>query len=336
VGHPGGHLPQGRQLGRLHQLPLHLDLLRHILEDDRHRRQLPVLVQYRVVGEVEHHAGFGLPPLVHRLAGPLDLLQRALRAGFRPAVELGEALAVQCLVPETAYPRRETVVVLQHVVVGVDEEDRVGHRLEGCLPLLLCPGYLFVEAGILDADGELVGQVLDEGEISPVVGVIRAAGDDQGADDLVPFEHGGDGQGEEGAGITGVDPYMAQLVQRQVEDAGFLLADDPHRGGVGGKIVDSAVIPRHHCLEGKAAVLHRHQAEKLAGEGLGELGEGPLDDVGNGHVDVDVPGQPVEDLQAAVLPQHLLAPLLQFHVVVELGRIDAGQLFEKFFPVVHS
>ena len=50
----------------------------------------------------------------------------------------------------------------ENIVVGIDQEDRVGHCHESRFPLFLCPGYLLVQTGILDADRQLIGKMLDE------------------------------------------------------------------------------------------------------------------------------------------------------------------------------
>ena len=88
---------------------------------------------------------------------------------------------------------------------------------------------------------------------------------------------------------------------------------------MGGEIVDFAEIPRHQRIEPQFAIADRHQPEEVAGERLRQLGKGPLDDVGDRHVDVDITCQLMQDFQAAVLLENVLITFFQLNVVIELG-----------------
>jgi hypothetical protein len=46
-------------------------------------------------------------------------------------------------------------------------------------------------------------------------------------------------------------------------------------------------------------------------------------------------GQLMQDFQAAVLLENLLISLFQLDIVIELGGVDSGELFEELFPFLH-
>ncbi len=123
----------------MNQLRLQLGFLGHILEENGDRNQLSLFVENRIVGQIEGESVLGLPALENRLAPALYILDRAVSAGFITTMEARKTLVVQSLVPGLDHFLRQTIVVQQHVVVGVDEKNRVGHRFEGFLPLFLRP-----------------------------------------------------------------------------------------------------------------------------------------------------------------------------------------------------
>ncbi len=84
------------------------------------------------------------------------------------------------------------------------------------------------------------------------------------------------------------------------------------------EIVNPAEITRHQRFEPQLIVADRDQPEKITGQSLGQLGKRPFNDVGDGHIDVDVPGQLVQNFKAPILFQYLLVALFQLDVVVEL------------------
>jgi hypothetical protein len=43
----------------------------------------------------------------------------------------------------------------------------------------------------------------------------------------------------------------------------------------------------------------------------------------------------MQDFQAAVLLENFLVSLFQLDIVVELGGVDPGELFEELFPFFH-
>src|SRR6266540_670559 len=148
--------------------------------------------------------------------------------------------------------------------------------------------------------------MLHKAEILLGVGRPGDAGNNQGADHLVPFEGGGNGQRPKGTRETRTDQDMAQFLRSRVKNAGFLLQDYLLAWGVSGEIIDFTEVPGHQRLERQLAVTDRHQPEEVTGERLRQLGEGPFDYVGNRHIDIDVPSQLVQNFEAAVLLEDVL------------------------------
>ena len=222
--------------------------------------------------------------------------------------------------------RQRPVVVELNIVLGIDQKNRFSDGVEGRFPALPSTGNLFVELSVLNADGQLFGQMLNEAELFLGIGRLLRTADQQKAASGRLIMQGGNHQRMQSFGQMRITGKKRVVLRQFTKNQGFVKVQGLPENRTARHWLRLSKVKGGQRLDHQFIVLQHGQAEQLAGQRFGQQLLGFVEHVLDGHFKMQGPGQAMENFQADILPANLFLALLQLGVIAQFGRINTGQV----------